>query len=659
MTVAAEPAKPYLRYVDRTFYWYGEEWHRELPKKAGFKYQAAKQFWWTRDYEKAAQLRRYAYDGETAALLAGFEVREAEPRRTTEKSSVVAPSQAAIMASRAADADIDIPCPEGLAYFGFQRAGIAYALARWQAEPEGAGVLIADEMGVGKTIQAVGLINVLEPEKVLVVCPASLKINWRREMEKWLVRKRWISIAGDFFPISADVAIVNYDVLHKHSRALRSRTWDLVIADEAHMAKNAEARRSKELYAIPARRILALTGTPIVNRPMELLPLIRWLAPTPFGFTGDETDDGLAVRNFNRSYGKAKPGNGKGGQMLNQLQTRLRATFMVRRLKKDVLTELPEKLRNVIEFPAGVAGEAVAKEQEAVRAFTDALLDARLRVEMAKASDSAQEYADAVAALKDAAGEMFGQISVLRHQTALAKVPAVKEHIREALEAGGKIVLFAHHHDVSDAYVDAFRDVAVMHRGDMSQSDRQASVDAFQRDPHVKLFVGSIQASGVGITLVASSHVVFSELDWVPGNMSQAEDRCHRIGQHDSVLVEHLILEGSLDATMAKTLVEKQRVIDAALDTEKGELADMPLVPSLETHATEHLTRARIERLAESVTAAHIEATEYGLQKLLASDRQLQQVDRALAETLTQRRMSRKQAVLGLAIVKKYSEEQE
>jgi ribosomal protein S14 len=184
-----------------------------------------------------------------------------------------------------------------------------------------------------------------------------------------------------------------------------------------------------------------------------------------------------------------------------------------------------------------------------------------------------------VAALKVGASEAFNAIAKLRHDTALAKVPAVIETLKDAVEQG-KVVCFAHHRDVVAAIAEAFGPVAVTLTGDTSMAARQAAVDRFQNDPTCLLFVGNIRAAGVGLTLTASSHVVFAELDWTPANVTQAEDRCHRIGQHDSVLVQHLVLEGSLDATMARMLVSKQIVLDAALDNPLAAqiLSDEPII---------------------------------------------------------------------------------
>jgi SNF2 family DNA or RNA helicase len=155
----------------------------------------------------------------------------------------------------------------------------------------------------------------------------------------------------------------------------------------------------------------------------------------------------------------------------------------------------------------------------------------------------------------------------IRHETALAKVPHAIKFIEESLESSSKIVVFAHHKDVISQLKDAFPG-CVSITGDTKMEDRQAAVDRFQNDDKCRVFFGNIKAAGVGLTLTAAAHVIFVELDWVPGNMSQAEDRCHRIGQKGSVLVQHIVLSDSMDATIAKRLIQKQEIIDKALDSE-------------------------------------------------------------------------------------------
>jgi SWI/SNF-related matrix-associated actin-dependent regulator 1 of chromatin subfamily A len=510
---------------------------------------------------------------------------------------VVETENAAKAASRAIDADVNIPVPEGLSYLPFQRAGIAFASTRQN-------VLIGDEMGLGKTIQAIGCINADDSvKKVLVVCPASLKLNWKREMETWLVRKFLIGISkSDYFP-SSDIVIINYDILKKHAANIAQHDWDLIIADECHYAKNAKAQRSQALYAIPARRKVFLTGTPITNRPVELQPIAAALDTETFGNFFK-----FAKRYCNahqKSAGKRMVWDFTGSSHLDELQDKLRRTIMVRRLKSEVLTELPPKRRQVVELEVPKSLEhLIQSERELFDSWEEEKARLKAEVELAK-TESRSAYENAVERLTEAQKIAFTELSKVRHELAVAKVPQVLEHVNEVLadNEGYKVVLFAHHKDVVSALMAEFGERAVAVVGDTAMEARQAAVDSFQNDPKIQVFVGSIRAAGVGLTLTSSSHVIFAELDWTPANMSQAEDRCHRIGQVNSVLVQHLVFDGSLDVKFAKTLVRKQSVIDKALDNEIKETVGGEIIDEIEI-STKELTPEEIERKAieESVS---------------------------------------------------------
>lgn len=304
----------------------------------------------------------------------------------------------ATAASRATDAEVDLPCPEGLSYLPYQKAGIAYAMAK-------PNVLIGDEMGLGKTIQAIGVYNT-DPtiHRVLVVCPSSLRLNWKKEWAKWATRTSRIAVVNGGKPsdwIAADAAtcpvvVINYDILAKHRAAIDAITWDLLIVDEAHYLKNPKAIRTKAVLgqrvkgiekakAIAARRRIFLTGTPIVNRPVELFPLVEALDPAGLG----KNFFAFAKRFCNAT--QTKWGwDFSGASRLDELQRTLRERFLVRRLKADVLTELPPKRRQVIEIPANGASGAVAAERATYERHEAALaeLDAQIaEAEIAAAYD--------------------------------------------------------------------------------------------------------------------------------------------------------------------------------------------------------------------------------------------------------------------------------
>lgn len=395
------------------------------------------------------------------------------------------------------------------------------------------------------TIQVLGAINLdTSIRSVLIICPASLRLNWLREAERWLTRRFWHHVVFSSYPppAVADFVVVNYERARDPAtrQALMSREWDLLVCDESHKLGNPKTQQSaavlgRNAHALAerrpglvtrAKRIWMLTGTPLKNRPLELYPVVHALAPKEF-----PTQKAFASRYCGW--------DGTGATNLEELQTRLRSTIMIRRLKKDVLKDLPSKRRQLIELNS------------------DKVKGLLLQEEMA--------YSEAVARLKEP-GLAWGAIATLRKETALAKVPHVIAHVRDLLEETDKVILWAHHHEVVARLREAFDGQAVTFTGLTPMIEREEAVRRFQTDPSCRVFIGSITAAGTGITLTASSNAVFAELDWVPANITQAEDRCHRIGQAESVLIQHLVYDGSLDARMAKTLIEKQRIADLALD---------------------------------------------------------------------------------------------
>jgi len=532
---------------------YDAYYERGKLKAAGWRWNPAGKNWWTDVPERAEGI---ASEAEIQAL------RDSLCRAET--SAAVA-----VEASRAVASDLAVPCPSGRQYLPYQRAGVSYALGR-------SDTLIGDEMGLGKTIQAIGVINVTQPGRVLIVCPASLKLNWARELGAWLTIPRTVGITDGKNWVDTQIVIINYDILNKYSDLIKNVNWDLLIVDECHYLKNPKTARTKQVLgaktakgsvsveAVKATRRLFLTGTPICNRPVELWPLVHAIDPQDMGrnwrgyvqryCNGHQTRFGWDV---------------SGASNLVELQTRLRSKFMVRRLKSEVLTELPPKRRQVIELLCNGARPYVEAELAAWETREKLIKDLEQQVEKTQTGETA--YSEAVEKLRSARQIAFAEMAKARHDTAVAKTPSLIVYLHDLLDEDpdAKIVFFAHHHDVLTPVFESFADKAVLFTGETKMSDRQAHVDRFQSDPKCQLFVASITAAGVGITLTASSHVVFGELDWTPGNVSQAEDRTHRIGQKDNVLVQHVVLNGSLDAKMARTLIDKQEVIDQALNNKE------------------------------------------------------------------------------------------
>lgn len=442
------------------------------------------------------------------------------------------------------------PVPDGLTLRDYQTVGVEFLMQHL-------GALLADDMGIGKTVQAIIAINALGAIKVLIICPASVKINWKRELEKWLTLSARIGVAaGSVWPEDVDIVICNYDIIGRFEDKVKGFEWDVVILDEAQYVKNPKAKRTRAILGgakrsdtetqvtiehqepIRARYRWALTGTPIENRIIEIFPVLRYLSPYAFP----------NKRRFEQRYCALQLIHGrwdnKGASNIEELQMRLRSSVMLRRRKGDVLTELPPKAIQVIELQPDTATAKLLKREHELTAD-------------AKKSFKRLAYEDG-----------FGDspVATIRREIGLRKTKAVIAHLHDCIESQGKVICFVVHKAVAAAIKEAFGGRAVVLTGDTSQKDRQAAIDRFQSDPGVDLFIGNVRAAGVGITLTASSHVVFAEMSWNPAENVQAEDRAHRIGQTGSVLVQYLVWHGSIDAYIAQSNAQKMDTVDSALD---------------------------------------------------------------------------------------------
>lgn len=495
--------------------------------------------------------------------------------------------------------DFDVPCPDGLTPYPFQRAGVAWICSRRST-------LLADEMGLGKTPQSLCSVNALGLSRVLIVVPSSLRENWRREAERWLVGEHKIQVLGsgkdavdqDATVVIASYSMIGYDPGDKsqgeradtlYARLYAAGPWQMLVCDEAHKIKNPDALRTamlvggqytarrkgedgkrksvriafKGLAGICERKVFA-TGTPILNRVDEIWTLVHTLNPTAFP---DKRD---FLRRYTRGKRRTVWSRGRrrtiyeydGIANADELQRKLRSTVMVRRLKKEVLKSLPPKQKTLLVIPHNPRLSGLAEQEARLHDDIEAL---RQRV---RGLASQEGYEEEVAGLREQTQRMaFSELPKARGLLAEAKVPYAIKTVEDMLEGGvGKLVVFVHHKLTGDALVEHFGERCVLLRGDTPKAQRQGMVDRFQSDPGLPLFIGSIQACGVGLTLTSASHVLFVELDWTPALNTQAEDRCHRIGQRDSVNVYYLVADQSIDARIAKRLLLKQEIADAALD---------------------------------------------------------------------------------------------
>ncbi len=464
-----------------------------------------------------------------------------------------------------------IPCPPGRSYLKYQEQAVRYMMGA-------PGSLLADSMGLGKTIEIIGLINAMKVDgqlgllKVLIVAPAGLVLNWQNELETWLAVPNTSVQVVSYHEAAKLAEAIGHDALPKQ------KTYDLFVVDECHYVKNANTERTRAVRRLArhAERVIMVSGTPFENAPIELWGLLQIVAPAAWDPPGMRE---IAVTQEQR---KSHPGEGynfwqfalrycdlkkkrvqignrwqstwdfSGGSNLEELQTRLRATCMVRRLKSDVLKELPPKRRQIIVLD-GVGGPN-----------DGALL-----------SDLTEEnYLETIARLT-AEKVFFREWSKTRHDQGMAMVDAVIPHVEDALDAGGKRILFCHHQDVAEKYRASFDAMGIgvaMITGATHPADRQAAVRRFQEKAECRLIIGT-GAMGTGLTLTAASAVDFAEIDPVPGALTQREDRAHRIGQKGMVHIRYFVKDGSLSARMIKIIVRKQELLEAGLDS-VGEAAE-------------------------------------------------------------------------------------
>ncbi|KFP92233.1 DNA annealing helicase and endonuclease ZRANB3, partial [Apaloderma vittatum] len=442
----------------------------------------------------------------------------------------------------------------------FQEKGILFALQR------SGRCMIADEMGLGKTIQAIAISYYYKNEwPLLIVVPSSLRYPWVDEMEKWIpeLSPDDISIIQnktDTGRISTSkVTILGYGLLTSDAQALvdtlNRQSFKVVVVDESHYMKSRNATRSKILLPIvqKALRAILLTGTPALGRPEELFMQIEALFPRRFGTWSE-----YAKKYCNahvRFFGKRTQWDCRGASNLEELH-QLLSEIMVRRLKDDVLTQLPPKVRQRIPFDLP---QAAAKNLNATFAEWEKL--------MRKLNSDASE---------NHFSQVMNLVTRMYKETAIAKAGAVKDYIKMMLENDKlKFLVFAHHLSMLQACTEAVIEKKVRYirvDGSVPSAERIHLVNQFQKDPDTRVAILSIQAAGQGLTFTAATHVVFAELYWDPGHIKQAEDRAHRIGQCSSVNIHFLIAKGTMDTLMWAMLNRKAKVTGSTLNGRKEKM---------------------------------------------------------------------------------------
>lgn len=404
--------------------------------------------------------------------------------------------------------------------------------------------ILADDMGLGKTTSTI--IGALEcgAKKVLIICPATLKINWKREIENYSNKSVYIAEGKNFEP-NHDFVIINYDIIknfhdvkNKEQSQILSANFDLVIVDEAHYIKNAQAQRTKLINDIVKKvdRLWLLTGTPMTSRPIDYYNLLS-LSDSPVA----KNWMAYVIRycaGYQFRVGARKVWNVMGASNLEELRDRTSNTIL-RRLKENVL-DLPDKIITPVYLTLK------SKEYEETMG------------EYYNWFDKNPEESKSLTV-------QFTKLTKVRQIIANEKISQTIELAENIIEQDKKVIIFCNFTDSLNKIIEHFGKTAVKLDGSMSQIERQYSVDQFQQNDKIKVFVGNIKAAGTGITLTAAEAVIINDLSFVPGDMSQAEDRAYRYGQKNNVLVYYPIFQNTIEDIIYDIINEKKKNISTVL----------------------------------------------------------------------------------------------
>lgn len=405
--------------------------------------------------------------------------------------------------------------------------------------------LLADDQGIGKTIQAIGYLH-LNRETTVIICPSSIKLNWQRELENWLNEPSIEILKGTKpYKTEAEILILNYDIATYWIEEIKRRKPEILILDEIQKIKTRTANRTKAILKLKmVNKIIGLSGTPIENRPEEIFNAGKLIRPDLF-----DTFERFK-REFCNGTGFGHEFNGT--QDTHLLNFFLKSNFMLRRLKKDVLKELPEKSYSL-----------VLMELTNRKEYASAEADFISWVRREKGDEKAERIKNV---------EALAKVEGLKQLATKGKLNQVKEWIKDFLETDNKLVVFCTHTFVVDELMKEFECAVKI---DGSTRDRQKPVDMFQNDPKTRLFVGNIKAAGEGITLTASSNVAIIEFPWSPSNIDQASDRVHRITQKNAVMVYYLLAQNTIEEKIAKLLDKKRKMIASAMNGTEAEQSEL------------------------------------------------------------------------------------
>ena len=463
--------------------------------------------------------------------------------------------------------------------------------------------LLADEPGLGKTAQSVIAASVAGAYPMLAIVPNVVKINWAREVQRWTPQRRVTIIHGDGADVDAfaDVFIINYAVLDRHLSWLSTMGFRSMVVDEAHFIKNLSSQRSQHVLHLSERiresapggdpLLMALTGTPLINDVEDFHAIWRFLG----WITPKNKPRAELVRKL-EAIGKTPAERG----FYPEARSAVISMGIVRRRKVDVAADLPDK--RVVDLPVELDDDLGRSIRTAERELGKRLLVSykrQLALGRGDGSGSSGDGPDeelmrrvAHAELESASpGEKGENVFSMVRRIGQAKATLAADYAAQLARSVGKVVFFAKHIDVMDTAEQMLKDAGlrtVSIRGDQSTPQRQAAIDAFQKDPEVSVIVCSLTAAGVGVNLHAASNVVLAELSWTAAEQQQAIDRVHRIGQDEPVTAWRILAAGTIDSRIAELIDAKQGLAARALD---GHDVEIGSGDSVQLDALIHLLR--------------------------------------------------------------------
>jgi len=439
----------------------------------------------------------------------------------------------------------------------FQKEGVRYGLAR------GGNILLADDMGLGKTLQSLAIASAYSRKwPLLVVCPSSMRFSWKSAVIRWLpsVPEEDIQVvtSGADDVDGYRVVVISYDLVSKKEFDLKGCQFRVAIIDESHTLKNYKSQRCKSVTAVlneACQHAVLLSGTPALSRPIELYTQICLVEDKLFPFV---TDFGMRYCDGRKvNYGGSKDHyDFSGSSNMHELKLLMEEKFMLRRLKSDVLSQLPSKQRQMVILDPNLVRSKITKEMKS-------------------------QQKELASKKNPSGGENRGLLLEWFHSTADAKRVAVKEYLKDVLETGAKFLCFAHHQTMLTMIEQLLQEKKVGYvkiDGTTSSDKRKKYCDDFQTRDSKRVALLSITAASTGLTLTSAQLVLFAELFWNPGILTQAEDRAHRIGQTDSVTVRYLVATGTADDHLWTIISQKLDVLNKAglskdnfMDKDSGE----------------------------------------------------------------------------------------